>query len=488
MNDSKQNQHPPAVQALLAARDANGDAARSTALAKIHARGALTARERIAALVDADSFVEYGLLANSVNPEVDAPADGIVTGLGAVDGHPVAVLSYDYSVYAGSQGDIGHGKQARLFELVEKLRCPLVMFLEGGGARAQDILHMRSGNNDDFVRLPRLVGRVPIVSLVLGRAFAGHGIQAGMSDLVIATHSACLGVAGPPLVESAFGTRLTPEELGPAGLHYGLGVIDVLVERDAEAIASARQYLELMLARRIAHRGEVAAVPALREVIPDNPRMAYDVRKIIALVADPDSVYEVKRGFAGNLVACLCRIGGHVTGIIANQPGVYAGTIDAPAANKMEDFIRLCDDKGIPLLFLVDSPGFLIGPDAEKQAVVKHGSRCVVALARARVPILQVVLRKSYGMSSLVMGNRMWGGVLSVAWPGAEFGVMGLEGAGKLSGGGDSIKAKEAVARLTARGTALGMARSFEFDDVIDPAETRRLLFLTLNLINAEPA
>lgn len=482
MSDKKPE--PTVLQRVLDARAQNADANRADSLQRLRARGAMTARERVDALVDADSFVEYGCLAGSADPALDAPADGVVTGIGAVDGLTVAVVSYDYSVYAGSQGDVGHHKLARLYEAVAQLRCPLVMLLEGGGARAQEVSMMRAGASSDFVLMPRLVGKVPIISAVLGRAFAGHAIMAGVSDVVIAHESACMGVAGPPLVEAAFGQKLKPEEIGPASLHYRVGAIDRIVQSDAEAIAEIRRCLSLLAqpqAQTCTADAASRPIEKLRSLVPDNPRMAYDVRRIIALLVDADSAWETRQGWAENLVTSLGRIGGRAVGIIANQPRMHAGTIDAPAAMKMARFIRLCDRHRLPLLFLVDSPGFLIGPSAEEQGVVVHGSDSVIALAQATVPILQVVLRKSYGMSSLVMGHRLFGGVLSVAWPTAEFGVMGLKGAARIVGRGDSEAENAAVARLLERGSALGMARLFQFDDVIDPADTRALLVRTLN-------
>jgi acetyl-CoA carboxylase carboxyltransferase component len=478
------------LQRVIDARIAVSDEARVEELKKIRARGALTARERIDALIDKNSFVEYGLLASSINPDVTAPADGIVTGLGAINGITVAILAYDYSVFAGSQGDIGHHKQARLLDTVAQLRCPLIQLLEGGGARAQEVAAMRSGNSSDFVLFPRLVGHVPIISVVFGRAFAGHAIQAGISDVVIATQAACIGVAGPPLVEAALGQKLTPEEIGPAKLHYAVGAVDCLVDDDLQAIAAARRYFELVTtdSTRSSKIFAEVPIPQLRSIVPENPRMAYDVRKVINLLVDTDTLFELRQGNATNLVTGLARVGGHLTGIIANQPRMHAGTIDSPAAMKMARFIRQCDRRNIPLLFLVDSPGFLIGPAAEEQGVVIHGSDAVIALAQASVPIMQIVLRKSYGMSSLVMGHRLFGGVLSLAWPTAEFGVMGLKGAAKIVSGGSAEAEDAQVAKLMERGSALGMARMFQFDDVIDPADTRTIIMRTLRHVASRPA
>lgn len=480
------NDRNGALSLLMAARAAPQDEAREPALAKLRARGALTARERIAALVDADSFVEYGLLAGSLSPDLTAPADGVVTGIGSLDGAAVGIVAYDYSVFAGSQGAIGHHKLQRLFEAVAELRCPLVMLLEGGGARAQEVGLMRAGAATDFVLMPRLAGRVPIVSAVFGRAFAGHAIMAGVSDVVIALKSACLGVAGPPLVEAALGQKLTPEQIGAAGVHLATGAVDLLVDDDPAALAQVKRYLRLVVHQRGEGPFDEAPVAELRGLVPANPRLAYDVRKVIDLLVDEGDFFELKQGFAANLVVGLGRLGGRVTGVIANQPRVFAGTIDAPAAQKMARFIRLCDRNDLPLLFLVDSPGFLIGPEAEQQGVVVHGSDSVIALAQARVPILQVVLRKSYGMSSLVMGHRTWGALLSLAWPTAEFGVMGLKGAARIVGRGDAGTEAEEMARLTEKGSALGMGRMFQFDDVIDPADTRAVLIRTLRLTRSK--
>ncbi len=400
-------------------RASHDDAGRPDAVAKQHGRGCLTARERLATLLDAGSFVEYGMLARPAHPELEGPADGIVVGVGALRGRPLVVVSYDYTVHAGSQGHVSHLKIDRVFELAQTHGWPVAIFSEGGGARAQELGIGFGRGARTFVSLARLSGRVPRVCAVVGPAFAGHANLAGLCDFVVATSSATMGMAGPPLVEAATGERLRPEEIGPVTLHAEAGAVDLVVDDDVAATAALQRYLAYF-------EGRVPSSPppspseVLRRIVPENPRQAYDVRKVIAALADTEGVMELRAAFARSIVTALARIDGWPVGVIASQPMVMAGAIDAAASDKIVRFVSLCDAFGLPLVFLVDTPGFMVGRPAEATALVRHSARVIHALAHATTPVLTVVLRKAYGLGYYALGSPPFDPTLVLAWPTAE--------------------------------------------------------------------
>ncbi|MBI3825904.1 MAG: biotin carboxylase [Candidatus Rokubacteria bacterium] len=479
---SSPSEPPPSPQAFGDERARLLDAGRPDAVERQHRRGALTARERIARLLDATSFVEYGLLARPAHPDLDGPADGIVTGVGTLRGRPLAVVSYDYTVLGASQGHVSHLKIDRILALAASRAWPVAIFSEGGGARAQELGIGFGTSARTFVSLARLSGQVPVVCAVVGPAFAGHANLAGLCDLVVATRRATMGMAGPPLVESATGERLSPEQIGPVEVHARAGAVDLLVEDDARAVDALRTYLAFFEGR-----GHPVDPPvprdALRTLVPGAARQAYDVRKVITALADADSAMELRAEFARNVVTALARIDGRPVGLVASQPMVMAGAIDANASDKIARFVQLCDAFGLPLVFLVDTPGFMVGPQVETTALVRHSARVIHALARASAPILTVVLRKAYGLGYYAMGSPPFDPVLAVAWPGAEFGGMGLEGAVNILHR-DEIEATGAprdvrrahTERLRQDHTARALAGRFRLDDVIDPADTRDIL------------
>lgn len=439
------------------------------------ARGAWTARERVDALLDAGSFAEYGRLARPVAPGLDGPADGLVGGTGAVDGRPLVVLAYDYTVAGGSQGKISHLKLDRLLRLAGEWRWPVVMLLEGGGARAQE-LDLASAYAPSFMTLARLSGRVPIVSAVLGPAFAGHATLAGLSDVVVALRGASMGMAGPPLVAASTGRCVTAQEIGSIDLHEAAGSVDVVVDDEAAAIVAIRTYLAF---------AEPAVPPApaadqrqLRAIVPESSRRAYDMRRVIFALADGDSVLEFRPGFARNAVTALARIDGHRVGFVANQPAVLGGAIDSDASDKLARFITLCDAHAISLVFLVDTPGFMVGEAVERTALVRHSARIAHALAGARVPLLTVVLRKAYGLAYYLLGSPAVEPALLVAWPLAEYGGMGLEGAGQILHQADLDDLRE-------HHSARAAAAKFVTDDLIEPEDTRDVLVRTLARLGA---
>jgi acetyl-CoA carboxylase carboxyltransferase component len=464
------------------------DDARPEAVDRQAARGEQTARRRVELLVDAGSFLEYGAFARPTHAPVDGPADGCITGLGTIDGRPVAVVSFDYTVFGGTMGQVGKVKIDRMIAHAEHLGCPLIMLAEGGGARAQDLGITSREGTTMFVALARLSGKVPLVGIVAGPAFAGHANLLGLCDVIIATQDSSLGVGGPPMVEAATGHRLAPREIGPTELHASAGVVDVTVTDDIDALAVARRYLTYFGTDQPAGNGPVSR-QRIRDLVPTNPRRGYDVHDVIVELADGDSIMEVRSAFGRATVTALARITGVAIGIVASQPLHRAGALDSAAADKITRFVRICDAFGLPILFLVDTPGFLVGPDAERTAIIRHSARVVHALALAHVPIMTVVVRKAYGLAYYALGAPPFDPILILEWPTAEYGGMGLEGAAQILRPGDTAdfgeddeRAKLSAALRSAH-TAWIAAHRFAVDDLIDPADTRDRLAHALSLV-----
>jgi len=485
---------PPLLQKVRDARAASLDAARPEAIARQHGRGRWTARERIEAFFDPGTFVEYGQLAQPETRKLgNAPADGLVMGVGRTGGMAVCAFTYDYTVFGGSQSPRNHRKMDRMLDLAARNRWPVVCWSEGGGARATE-LNYQSGMVTTFVQLSRLSGLVPIVTVLSGPSFAGQANIAGCSDVIIATKDSTMGLSGPPLVLSATGEDLRPEELGPMELHDKIGTVELVVEDEDAALSATRRYLSYF--SRVAPVEPPVALDQepLRTMVPENPRRAYDVRKVVARLADEDSVFELRTNFGRCVSTSLIRIAGRSLGVIANNPMFGAGAIDRDGSAKFSRHVELCNAFDLPLLFLCDTPGFMIGTAAEQTALVRHSARTLMALSAADVPMLSVILRKAYGLGYLVMGSDAFAPDLYVGWPTAEFGGMGLEGAvnivyrDELEAAPDEEARKEMRSLLTAemkeRNTGLEYARTFGLDDVIDPADTRMVL---TNLLDTLP-
>ncbi len=483
------------VEKVRELRAANLDEARPEAVAKRRKTGHWTTREQIDAFLDPGSFAEYGALARPVRDDMAGAADGLVIGIGQVAGRSCAVMAYDYTVYAGTQSLINHKKHDRIFEVAESLRLPLICWLEGGGARPHDLMAGLGLDLTTFMAFARLSGVAPLVGIVTGRCFAGNANLAGMCDVLIATPQANIGMAGPPLVKAALGKSTTAEEIVPVEVQLPNGVIDLLAEDQGQAIELAKRYLGYFFDTE--ETWEAPDGEALRQVIPENPRRAYDVRKVIAGIADIDSVLELRVKFGRAIVTALIRIEGRPVGVIANQPMYMAGAIDSPASDKAARFIQLCDAFDIPMLFLCDTPGLMVGPEIEKTALVRHSGRLLLNLAGATVPFMTVILRKAYGLGGYVMGARGLDPVLCVGWPTAEFGGMGLEGAVNITHRDELAAAPDEAARqaihdqatadLKRMNTGLEVAAKFEIDDVIDPADTRHFLGQALKAMPAPP-
>lgn len=460
------------------------DAARPDAVARQHRRGHLTARERIGMLFDEGSFVEHGLHAAPAAADLQAPADGIVIGAGRIDGRPTAVVSYDYTALGGTQGVVSHAKLDHILELAAKHSWPLVIVAEGAGARPQEMALGNYGRRVmSFAGVAKLSGRVPLVAIVPGRSFAGHAALAGLCDVIIATRDAAMGIAGPPFVKASTGEDLTADELGPASLHEEVGAVDVVADRDDEAIEAAQLYLDLVSVPLTEATPPKREPATLRTVVPANVKQSYDMADLLAAVCDDGTQLELRPKFAPNVITALARIGGRAVAIVASQPRWLAGALDAPASDKMARFVQLADTHRIPIVFFADTPGFLVGRDAERTALVRHSSRPILALAHATVPIATIVIRKAVGLGYFAMGTRPFDPLLLAAWPSAEFGSMGHQGAAALMHEqGSERSIDDELARIREEHSPFAFAAKFAIDDVIDPAETREVLIRTLAL------
>jgi acetyl-CoA carboxylase carboxyltransferase component len=490
---------------LLRRRALTEDAARADAVDKRHAAGGRTARENVADLVDPGSFVEYGRFAiaaqrgrRDLQDLIErTPADGMIGGTARINGEQFgeraacAVLSYDYTVLAGTQGALGHRKKDRLFELIERMRLPTVFFAEGGGGRPGDTDYpvVSALDTRAFALWAQLSGLVPRIAVVKGRCFAGNAVIAGCSDLIVATEDASIGMGGPAMIAGGGLGDVDPDEVGPIEMQAPNGVVDVVVADEAEAVLATRKLLGYFQGRT-----EPGAEPdqaALRDAVPERERRAYKVQPIIETLADAGSVVVLRERFAPEMVTALARIEGRPVGVIANNTMVMAGAVTSGASDKAARFLQLCDAFGIPILSLVDTPGYMVGVPAEATGLVRHASRLLVAGAALSVPLLAVILRRGYGLGAQAMvGGSLHEPLLTVAWPSAHLGPMGLEGAVRLAlrkeleAIEDDAAREERVRELTAaaqdNAKALNAAQLFEIDDVIDPAETRGLIARTL--------
>ncbi len=487
------------LQEVLDRKAATLDEARPRAVAKRHKRGQRTARENITDLCDADSFAEYGGLAlaaqrrrRTVEELIKlSPADGLVAGLASVNGNlfapehsRCAVMSYDYTVFAGTQGAMNHKKTDRLLGVAAAQRLPLVVFAEGGGGRPGDVDVAVVAGLDlhTFQAYAGLSGLVPRIAVVSGRCFAGNAALAGCSDIIIATEDATMGMGGPVMIKGGGLGNFRAEEVGPMSVQAENGVVDLVVADEGAAVAAAKQALSYF-------QGPVkdfscADQNLLRRVVPENRLRAYDTREAIELLADTGSVLELRKSFAPGMITALIRVGGRPMGLMANNPGYMAGAIDADGADKASRFMQLCDAFDLPLLSLCDTPGIMVGPEAEKRALVRHASRLFINGASVDIPIFTVVLRKGYGLGAMAMaGGGFHSSVFTIAWPTGEFGAMGLEGAVETGFAKELAEIKDwkerrahfekLVAELYEHGKALNMASFLEIDDVIDPAATR---------------
>lgn len=493
--------------AEVIARHALGlDPARPASVDRRRKVGRRTTRENVADLVDAGTFVEYGPLVVAAQRRrrslddliVNTPGDGLVGGIGEVNGDlfpghaaQVAVVSYDYTVLAGTQGSQNHRKKDRVFELTERLGLPLVVFTEGGGGRPGDTDGIGGSGLDclAFWLFARLSGRVPIVAINSGYCFAGNAALLGCADVVIAAKDSNIGMGGPAMIEGGGLGVYDPHDVGPMSVQVPNGVVDVEVEDELEAVAVAKKYLSYF--QGPVSEWTCADQRLLRSAIPENRLRSYDVRNVINLMFDTDSVLELRPRFGVGMITALARIEGRPVGVIANNPNHLAGAIDSDNADKAARFLQLCDAFDLPVVSLIDTPGMMVGPEVEKTALVRHCSRLFVTGANITVPMVSIVLRKCYGLGAQAMAaGTLKAPLATVAWPTGEFGGMGLEGAVRLgyrkeleAAASEEERAalyEQLVNRMYQHGKALSTGTYFEIDDVIDPAESRRLISRTL--------
>jgi acetyl-CoA carboxylase carboxyltransferase component len=480
-------------------RELTEDAGRPEAVSRRHDRGGRTARENVVDLIDEGSWVEYGRYAIAQQRSrrshddltANTPADGLLAGTATVDGRPIAVLAYDYTVLAGTQGTVGHFKKDRMFELIERMGLPVVFFAEGGGGRPGDTDHpvVSALQVRAFALWAKLSGQVPRIAIVAGNCFAGNAVIAGCSDLIVATRSSSLGMAGPAMIAGGGLGDVRPEEVGPVETQAPNGVLDLVVEGEEEAVATTRRLLGYF--QGSVEEWSAADQATLRDAVPESSRRAYDVLPIVRTIADEGSVTVLRESFAPELLTALVRIEGRPAGVIANNCVHQAGVVTGEAADKAAHFMQLCDAFGLPILSLIDTPGYMVGPDAERGALVRHCGRMLISGAALTVPTIAVVLRRGYGLGAQAMAfGSLHEPLLTVAWPDATLGPMGLEGAVRLAMRRDleaiedeserEARVRELTAQMHDHAKALNAAQIFEIDDVIDPADTRATIARTL--------
>ncbi|HMJ38648.1 MAG TPA: acyl-CoA carboxylase subunit beta [Verrucomicrobiae bacterium] len=493
--------YPARVSELKAKRQKNLAMGGEEKIKKQHERGKLTVRERIDLLFDKDTFVEFGLLAHQQQvrggAEIDpdgTPADGVVTGHGMVGGRQVWVIAYDFTVMAGSMGAVGEQfKAARVRELALRYRKPIVWLLDSAGARIQEAAGSTfAGTGYLFADQVVMSGVIPQVAAMLGPCSAGTAYIPGLADFVpMVKETSSMSLGGARLVKAATGEDVSDHDMGGSQVHcYESGVGDNEVADDRECIETVRKFLSYFPSNNTEaapfhDNGDPAdrSVDGLEKIVPVNPRAAYDVRRVVKAVFDHDSWFEVKPAWAKNIVIGLARAGGHAVGVVANQPMQKGGILDSDAADKAARFIRMCDAFNVPLVYLMDVPGFLVGSQVEKQGIIRHGAKMLYATSEATVPKITVIMRKAYGAGYYVMCGKGYEPDVLVAWPFAEISVMGPEGAVNIifnkqieaSDDPETTRAQmiDAIRAQINPYLAAGWAM---IDDVIDPSETRRVI------------
>lgn len=469
-----------------------------------HERGKLTARERIDLLVDEGTFNEIGIhgrphFSQAAMQGKDAPADGVVTGWGDVDGRPVAIVAYDFTVMAGSMGMTGELKVTRIREMALTKRMPLVWLLDSAGARIQEAAgSLFAGSGHLFREEVQMSGVVPMVAAMMGPCAAGTAYIPGLSDFVpMVVGQGAMALAGPHLVKAVTGEEIEMEDLGGAKVHCRKsGVGDLEVKDDPECIAAVKKYLSYFPSNCEqkppvveASDPEDRGSDRLLEIIPESPRTPYDMYEVIGEIVDDGDWFDLKPKFAKSLITCLARMGGMPVGIVANQPKHLGGILDVDSADKAARFVNLCDAFNIPLLFLQDVPGFMVGSKVEQQGIIRHGAKMLYAVSRATVPKVTVLVRKAYGAGYYVMCGRAYEPDLIVAWPGAEISVMGAEGAVNIIGRSAIDAADDPEATREAMLNAVRQqidpyiaAGNAMIDDIIDPRETRQTVIRGLRM------
>jgi acetyl-CoA carboxylase carboxyltransferase component len=493
------------VDALAARRSRAVAMGGEDAVARQHAAGKLSARERVELLFDPGSFGEIGIHAThaGIAPDLagrETPADGMITGVGRIDGRFAAVIAYDFTVMAGSMGRTAELKGNRAREIALTKRLPMIWLIDSAGARIQEAIGSRNfaATGLLFREESIMSGVVPQVAAMMGPGAAGTAYIPALSDFVpMVRGTSNMALGGPPLVKAVVGEDVTAEDLGGSKVHCEIsGCADLEVADDRECIRVIREYLSYFpSSNREAPPVRATSDPADRRdedlltIVPDSPRRAYDVRKVLRAVVDDRHMFEIKPGWAKNIVTALARLGGHPVGLVASQPQVLGGALDNDAADKAARFIMLCDAFNVPLVFFQDVPGFMVGSKVERAGIIRHGAKMLYAVSEATVPKLTVVLRKAYGAGYYVMCGRAYEPDLIVAWPTAEISVMGPEGGTNIVFRREIAAAADPVAERARRVEdfrklidpyiAAGAAL---IDDVIDPRETRPTLIRALEM------
>lgn len=467
-----------------------------------HAEGKLTARERLAILLDPDTFQETGIFAHHQNkiPELvgrSTPADGVVTGFGKINGRNVCVAAYDFTVMAGSMGEIGEKKISDLRKRALSACMPFIWLLDSAGARIQEAFGAGfAGTGELFYEQSQMSGQIPLICAVMGPCAAGTAYIPGLADVVFMVEkTGSMALAGPHLVKAAIGEDLTAEELGGSDVHCTQsGVADGAFPNDESCLAAIKAYLSFFPSHCAAkpplspspdHAPRSAA--SLYEILPENPKQSYDIHDVISELVDHRYFFEIKKDFAKNIVCGFAHFGGHPVGIVGNQPAVFGGVIDIDASDKAARFVNLCDAYAIPLVFLVDTPGFMVGSAVEQAGIIRHGAKFIYQVSNATVPKITVILRKAYGAGYYAMCGKAFGADTIVAWPSAEVSVMGPQGAmniiyrKKIEAAADPEKARqEALRQLEEKISPMLSASAGHLDDVIDPCDTRRVVMTSL--------
>jgi acetyl/propionyl-CoA carboxylase alpha subunit/acetyl-CoA carboxylase carboxyltransferase component len=499
----------PDLAAVLERHNATLDVNRANAVQRRRKTGQRTVRENLDELLDPGSFVEYGSLVVAARRKrhsleeliQQTPADGMLMGLGRVNGKDFAdeaarcaVMAYDYTVLAGTQGAYNHRKMDRLIEIAQRWRLPTFFFCEGGGGRPGDT--EGGGFTRGFELWARMSAVAPLIGITSGRCFAGNASLLGCCDVIIATKGSNIGMGGPAMIEGGGLGVFKPEEIGPVSVQEPNGVIDLLAEDESDAIRIAKQYLSYFQGNILSW--SCADQRQLRRSIPENRLRVYDIRQLLETLADAGSVLELRAKFGTTMITALIRIEGRSMGVIANNPKVLGGAIDSDGSDKAARFLQICEAFDIPVLSLSDTPGMMVGPEIEKTALVRHCSRLFIIGANLTVPLFSVVLRKSYGLGALAMtGGSYPASMFAVAWPTGEFGGMGLEGAVKLGYRNElaaitepalrKAKFDEMVTAAYEQGKALNYASTYYIDEVIDPADTRRWIMGGLRSLPPTP-
>ncbi|MEQ9586699.1 MAG: carboxyl transferase domain-containing protein [Parvibaculaceae bacterium] len=487
----------PDLAALRRRKEALLDVSRPDAVAKMRKRNRRMARENVDDLCDPDTFHEIGGLifaAQRQRYSVDdlrasSPADGMIAGIGSVNGDcfgesetKCAIVAYDYSVFAGTQGAFNHKKSDRIFDIAHRSGLPLIMFAGGGGGRPGDTDVRLGLDVSTFAQFSKLKGKAPIISIVSGPCFAGNAALAGCADVVIATRDANIGMGGPAMIEGGGLGTVSTREIGPVAMQAENGIVDIVASDEADAVGIAKRLLSYFQGPLDSF--DVPDQRKLRHIVPENRMRVFEVRDVISCLADEGSMLELKADFGRSMVTALIRIGGRSLGVIANDSMVLSGAIDADAGEKAADFLSLCEVNRLPVLSLCDTPGFMVGLNAEKNGQVKQSCKLFVKGANLTVPLFAVVLRKAYGLGAQAMvGGGFQTPRIAVSWPTGEFGAMGFDGAVRLGFKKDldaiadeeerDAFFRQKLQELYDENNAISVAEYMEVDDVIDPAETR---------------